>query len=274
MKTIAHLSDLHFNRVDPVVVVALEKLLLEVRPDVLAISGDVSQRARSIEFLAFQSFIERIPFPRVVVPGNHDIPLFDLFRRFASPLRRFRRLVEANPFPIYEDPHLFLIGVNSTRSFTVSGGKLSDSRLRGVTERLAQVGSEKMRVLICHHPVQSSDGNSSHSSKWIRGIEKITERVDLVLSGHLHQAESEVLILNPGPAEKNRGVASTLLVRAGTAVSTRQRGEANSFNLIRVKQNQVTIEVMVWDDLSQLFRQRSELRYRCAENHWIAETEI
>ena len=90
MRTVAHLSDLHFGREDPRVVEAVLQDVDAQHPDLVVVSGDLTQRARRGQFQAARAFLDRFKAPVLVVPGNHDIPLFDLARRFFRPLKRYR----------------------------------------------------------------------------------------------------------------------------------------------------------------------------------------
>ena len=91
MRTVVHLSDLHFGRVNPVVAEVLRETVRDLRPDVLAVSGDFTQRARSWQFRAARTFLDLLPQPQLIVPGNHDVPLHNVLARFFSPLRKYRR---------------------------------------------------------------------------------------------------------------------------------------------------------------------------------------
>src|SRR6185503_12471780 len=101
MRTIAHISDVHFGRTDPAVVEGLIKDLSEREPSLLVVSGDFTQRARERQYAAAAAFLKRLPAPQLVVPGNHDIPLFDIVRRFFFPLARYRRHITADLRPAY-----------------------------------------------------------------------------------------------------------------------------------------------------------------------------
>ena len=91
MRLIAHISDLHFGRHDPSMVDGLVHSLDQNRPDLVAVSGDLTQRARHTEFTAARHFLDRIGRPIVVVPGNHDVPLYAVHRRFLQPYKKFNR---------------------------------------------------------------------------------------------------------------------------------------------------------------------------------------
>src|SRR4051812_18248336 len=115
MRTIAHISDLHFGRVDPPVAEALVEDLRAVGPALVVVSGDFTQRARRDQFEAAAAFLKRLPMPQLVVPGNHDLPLYDVATRFVRPLRRYRRFISADMRPMFRDDELLVVGVNSAR---------------------------------------------------------------------------------------------------------------------------------------------------------------
>lgn len=232
-----------------------------VRPDLVIVSGDVTQRARVREFLAFREFIGKVPFPNLIVPGNHDVSLYNPFRRFLRRLTRFRRLVESDPHPTFENERFFAIGMDTTRSFTISGGKVKEARVRFVHERLAKVDERKLRLLVCHHPVHSEPG---HHKDWVDGFSLLEERVDVVLSGHHHLSESEA---------KVKG-GSTLLVRAGTATSTRHRGETNAFNILRILSGQsLEVEVRSWNVEARRFETKSKKQFHLGQGEWVVGNE-
>src|SRR5688572_8134674 len=130
MRTIAHVSDLHFGASDARVVAALIATINDLRPDVVAVSGDLTQRARRWQFREARAFLDRLPGPQIVVPGNHDIPLYNPFYRFASPLQRFRDYITEDLNPYFCDSEIALIGANTTRSFTIKdGGDRKSTRL-------------------------------------------------------------------------------------------------------------------------------------------------
>ena len=106
MRTIVHISDLHFGRVDRQLLEPLARTIVAAKPDVLAISGDLTQRARRAQFAQAAAYLRSLPTPQIVVPGNHDVPLYDVVRRFVAPLARFRRYISAEPFPYFEDAEI------------------------------------------------------------------------------------------------------------------------------------------------------------------------
>src|SRR5947207_2765430 len=136
MRTIVHLSDLHFGRLDSRVVAPLTAAIGDVAPDLIAISGDLTQRACRRQFAEARAFLETLRFSRLVVPGNHDVPLFDIVRRFVSPLARYQRFIAEELEPIYMDDEMVVLGLNSARSLTFGRGRLSDRQVVKAADRL------------------------------------------------------------------------------------------------------------------------------------------
>jgi 3',5'-cyclic AMP phosphodiesterase CpdA len=242
MRTIVHLSDLHFGRVDPVLPAPLQAAVRELRPHVVVVSGDLTQRARRAQFAAARDFLQQLPAPRIVVPGNHDVPLYDVARRFLAPLARFRRHIEADPAPWYADEEIAVLGINSARSLTFKGGRINREQVALVTRRFASVPQTVVRVLVTHHPFELPDraDASDRIGRAAMALDAFAEcGVDLLLSGHLHR-------VHLGGAEVIGGHGA-LSVHAGTATSTRGRGEANSFNAIAVEPGRVRVVAWAWD---------------------------
>src|SRR5579884_2066927 len=152
MRTIAHISDLHFGRIDPPV---LEGLVLDLKdraPTLLVISGDFTQRAREGQFAEAAAYRKRLPTPQLVVPGNHDVPLYDAIRRFFFPLHRYRRIITEDLSPEFEDQELFVLGISTARSFTQKSGWITTKQLDDVRRRVCRVPPNRFKVLVTHHP--------------------------------------------------------------------------------------------------------------------------
>lgn len=250
MTTIAHISDLHFSLASPAVVSALLRALHSARPSLLAISGDLTQRARTRQFAEAQRFIESAPRPMLMVPGNHDVPMHAFWERFLSPTGRYRRLMCDDLAPEYCDTDLFVLGTNSARAvvpdlrgFWKNGGQ-SREQLRHITARFGIAPSGMLKVLVMHHPLINPNNDERRDSICRRGrILQTLENagVDLVLSGHLHHSYTRF-----APRVTDR-VRPILCVQAGTACSSRLRGEANSFNLIRWDGRDVQVTIYRYD---------------------------
>ncbi len=122
MRTIVHLSDLHFGRFDDNLVAPLLAVILEIAPDLVVISGDLTQRARPREFQQARAFLDLIGRPLLVVPGNHDVPLFNVAEKIVDPLRRYRRYITTDLAPVFEDEEMIAVGINSARRVAVQSG--------------------------------------------------------------------------------------------------------------------------------------------------------
>src|SRR4029077_8283305 len=111
MRTIVHLSDVHFGRVNATIVDPLEAAIRAIAPDLVTVSGDFTQRARRSQFRAARAFLDRLPTPQLVVPGNHDVPLFNLPARFLDPFGGYRRYISPDLEPAYQDDELIVVGL-------------------------------------------------------------------------------------------------------------------------------------------------------------------
>ena len=132
MRTIAHISDLHFGRTDASMIRRLKAQLTELKPDLLVVSGDLTQRARVSEFTDARAFLDHLPQPQIIVPGNHDIELYNLYGRFVERLQRYRTYISQDVEPSYSDPELMVASVNTARSLTFKGGRISAAQRRRI----------------------------------------------------------------------------------------------------------------------------------------------
>src|SRR6266403_3007266 len=158
MRTLIHLSDLHFGKVDPVIIPALLDFIRVTKPDLVAISGDLTQRARTAEFLEARKFLDAIPFPKIVVPGNHDVPLHNVFARLFRKLDRFRRFISEDLEPFYVDNEIAVAGVNTTRALTGKNGRINREQLDKLRRRFASVPPTHVKIVVTHHPFDLPPG--------------------------------------------------------------------------------------------------------------------
>lgn len=267
MRTIAHISDLHFGRIDPLIPPALREALVEARPHVVVVSGDLTQRARRAEFAAARQFLDSLPFPQVVVPGNHDVPLHDVMRRWLAPLEKYRSYINADIEPFYADDEVFIQGVSTARSLTWKNGRINRVQVDRVCNKLTSAGPDITRIVVTHHPFQSpgEDRSGSPVGRAKMAITAFSEcRVDMILSGHFHVGHAG----NWARRSPALGHAA-ILVQAGTATSTRQRLEANSWNLIRIERPEVHIERQTWDVARAGFATSLRDTFQLGEGGWM-----
>ena len=219
MRTLAHLSDLHFDRVDQGVLEALRRRVKALAPDLVVVSGDLTQRARAHQFRAARAFLDSLPKPQVVVPGNHDVPLYNVLARFVAPLAGYRRVIAGDVEPGFVDDEIAVLGVNTARSFLLKGGRVSESQRARVCEALGRLRGERTRIVVSHHPA---------------ALEALADcGVDVFVSGHHHATRT---------AQRRIGRTSVLLVEAGTATSHRLREESNAFNLLRIAPRRIEVD--------------------------------
>lgn len=266
-RTLLHLSDLHFDHVDAEVLEPLVDFARGLRPDHVLVSGDLTQRARSIEFRHARAFLDRLPQPVLVVPGNHDIPLYNPFARFFRPLAAYRRLVADDLAPFHRADDLCILGLDTARPWRVKEGSVSGDQLQLLRRRLAGVAASVVKVVVTHHPFDPPPEEPHHqvvgnAHDAMRVM--LEARVDLVLSGHLHRSRAS--------HSAHRFVMdghSAVLVQAGTATSTRRRGEENSFNVIRISAAEMAIERLTWAGAGRAFVVTDVDRFRRSPTGWV-----
>ncbi len=264
MRVLVHLSDLHFGRIAKPVLGPLEKAIAGENPDLLVVSGDLTQRARPWQFRAARAFLDRLPGAKLVVPGNHDVPLYDLYQRFFHPLSRYRRHFSDIVEPEYADGELAVVGVNTARSAVVKGGRIDVRQIERVQARLSRLPAAITKVVVTHHPF---DLPAPYAKRQLVGRAAMAMSAfarcgaDILLAGHLHASHAG------HTAERYRiaGFAA-LVVQAGTATSTRGRGEANAFNVLRIAPGAVTVERRVWQGKS--FEAESAARFVRGAEGW------
>src|SRR4029079_1296660 len=150
MPRLVHLSDLHFGAHDERLVAAVERRVDELKPDLVVVSGDFTQRARTEQFGEACQFLERLQHSGhevLGVPGNHDVPLYDVLRRFLSPLARYRRFIDATLCPFIELPEVAALGITTARSMTFKAGRINRDQVDFIRETFARVASDKMRII-------------------------------------------------------------------------------------------------------------------------------
>lgn len=267
MARLVHLSDLHFGAHDDRLVEAVEESVDRLKPDLVVISGDFTQRARTEQFEEACRFLERLResgHEVLGVPGNHDVPLYDVLRRFLSPLTRYRRFIDETLCPFMEFKGIAVLGINTARSLTFKDGRISKEQVEFIRETFARTGPDATRVLVTHHPlfaVPVGDEVERAVGRHELALDAIEEAgVDLLLAGHAHHASSHdvsALVTRSG---------GTLVIQAGTATSTRVREQEQSFNVIDIDSGRVTVAVNAWT--GEAFEAADAQPYEYQDGKW------
>jgi 3',5'-cyclic AMP phosphodiesterase CpdA len=234
---IVHISDLHFGTESPDGVAALGRAIRSSGADLVAVSGDLTQVGSREEFHAARRFLDAVEAPLLCVPGNHDQPRFRLWRRFTDPFSRFRRYITAERVPVHRGEGVVVAGINSARPLVPHWNWANGAISRRQLDRLQDVynaSAAPVRVCVLHHPIHRAGDVPVRTRVFgarraRRAMEQM--RVDLVLTGHVHTSSLE-----------SRGDGhSTAYLSASTALSSRQRGEANGFNLVDVTAERLSV---------------------------------
>ncbi|MEW6515574.1 MAG: metallophosphoesterase [candidate division FCPU426 bacterium] len=244
MRRIAHLSDLHFGTEVPEVVEALAHDLLRVKPDLLLVSGDLTQRARKSQFARAAEFLNRFPAPKLVVPGNHDVPLFNLYRRFINPLAAYHSYFPKDAESDFKDKEMLVLGLNSTRRFRWRRGQLSERQLEQMQKFFCGRSDQRFRIFMSHHPFMPHPRHFPRDLVFHRkaAVEILSGcRVDLVLVGHTHRLLVDNLQEFYPWLER-----PMVMAQAGTAISRRTFSRPHSYNVIRLKAKHFLIETRVF----------------------------
>jgi 3',5'-cyclic AMP phosphodiesterase CpdA len=267
VRTLVHLSDLHFGRIDMAVIDPLIATVTQLQPDVVAVSGDLTQRARPQQFKAARAFLDALPTPQIIVPGNHDVPLYNLFGRFVQRLSTYQHYITPDLAPFYADAEIAILGLNTARSLTFKGGRINIKQMARIRARLGDITSDVVKMLVTHHPFEvPAEYQDRDVVRRARLAMKMLAAcgVDLLLSGHLHRT-----YLGHTAARYQLGDYSALVIQAGTATSTRGRGEANAFNVIRIARPQLTVESMLWQPARSAFTPASTQSFRYTPHGWV-----
>src|SRR5712692_2854847 len=265
MRVLVHLSDLHFGRIDERILKPLIAEVHQLQPHVLAVSGDFTQRARPLEFRQAGEFLKLLPQPQIVVPGNHDVPLHNLYARFRHALDAYREYINPDVDPFYSDSEIAVAGANTARSLTIKGGRINHAQIDRIEERLCGLSPETIRVLVTHHPFDLPETYKRRQLVKRAPLAMNTLArcgVDLLLAGHFHRSHT-------GHTAMRYPIAghSAVFVLAGT-LSTRHRGEPNSFNVIRIQRPRVQVERMIWEPEALSFSSFSTEEFHQTSSGW------
>ena len=266
MRTVVHLSDLHFGRVDEALLEPLRECVAAIDPHLVVISGDLTQRARSEQFEQAKRFLDTLPGPQLIVPGNHDVPLHNIFKRFVNPLKNYKRHITGDLEPFYSDDEIAVAGINTARSFTIKDGRINQEQVALLQERFNALDDHVTKIVVTHHPFDLPPHKDDDDLVWRASMAMKAFAAcgaDILLSGHMHLSHA-----GSTAARYALGGYAALTIQAGTATSTRERGEANSFNTIYIDGDEVRLQGHVWQPESRVFRVQSHTTFVREDEGW------
>jgi 3',5'-cyclic AMP phosphodiesterase CpdA len=271
MKTIAHISDLHFGTEDPRVAEGLIKDIHQMQPELVINSGDFTQRARRSQYKSAAEYMKRLPHPQLSVPGNHDIPLFDILRRFLIPLDRYKKYISDELLPRYVDDDLTVLGINTARSLTWKSGRISDDQIEEMERILSSLQPSSFKIVVTHHPFLPPPGQEDTGVDLVGRASRALEvlelyEVDLLLAGHLHHGYTGDVRAHYPSSQR-----AIIVVQAGTAISDRVRHEPNGYNIIRLKDEYIGIEVRRWSESDNIFTEADLIEFTKEDGQWISQ---
>jgi predicted phosphodiesterase len=264
MRTIIHLSDLHFGRIRPELLEPLLAIVNAAAPDLIAVSGDLTQRARVRQFREARAFLDRFTAPCLIVPGNHDVPLDNLALRLLRPWRRYRRWIGEDLNPGFQDEELTVVGINTVNPLEWQRGRIGKRAVARISSAFRDSDGRRVRIVVAHHPFAQV---RTERKALMRGAAKAIAALagfgtDVVLSGHLHAWR---VAPHWAAYERSRGV---LMAQAGTGLSTRVRGAENDFNLLRLEPDKIVVERFVATAGAVGFTRAQSARFRRTRQGW------
>lgn len=268
MRRIIHISDIHFGRTDDLVVERLKEKMLELSSDLIVVSGDLTQRARRSEFAQARAFLDQFPTPKVVVPGNHDIPVYNIYQRFVDPFRKYEEFLGDDREPSFLDDELAVVGINSARSLVVKGGRVNDDQIERVRAKLCTLDNTVLKVIVTHHPFDLPAGHNEDDiiGRAKRMMPRLAEcGADVFLAGHMHVSS----VTHSAERYRMPSGYNALVIQAGTAASTRGRGEANSFNLLEFQHPGLTVQRLECAVPSEGFKIASTEEFTQGNSGWV-----
>lgn len=256
-----HVSDLHFGRHDPVLAAGFADEINAQHPHLIVASGDFTQIGSKDEFELAREFLDKLEAPVFAVPGNHDVPAVNLFRRFLDPYGLYRRYISSDVEPVLEMGGVVLVGMRTSRRARLEwhwgNGTISRSQLRDLAQRFETASPDAVRVIVAHHPLLLPTEPMSWKMRRVKRADDALEvfaslGVRLVLSGHFHLSyvrrhEGKSVARQGEPiGVSTSAVAPILIAQASSAISTRLRGEPNAYNLIDISADTITVTVREW----------------------------
>jgi 3',5'-cyclic AMP phosphodiesterase CpdA len=250
MRTLIHITDLHFGKLTTGAVDRLEEQIRLAQPDICIVSGDLTMRSRPREWELARAFLKRLQAPCMVVPGNHDLPYFNLYERFRYPYRRFQKYINKTTDPSYADEEIAVMGINTARSwvphYTWKEGGISSGQVEKAERFFKRFKNNVLKIVFAHHPfLPPPQRPRTYLVRNARAALEAFERtgVDLLLGGHLHLNYSGDITSFHKLIKR-----SIIVIQGPTVTSSRLRNkEPNGYNLILTCKDGIKVVSRQWD---------------------------
>jgi 3',5'-cyclic AMP phosphodiesterase CpdA len=272
VRKLLHISDVHFGPPHlPRLAAGVLDFVQLHRPDLVVVSGDLTQRALPEQFRQARAFVDSLPAPALVVPGNHDVPfhkpLWRLWQRFLDPYGEYRRHFSPELEPVFRDDEILVVGINTAFGWTIKEGRIKLARLLEVGALLARVPSTLCKVVVAHHHLipPPNFGTQRVLANAYEAIDLFSSAgVDLILSGHQHQTYI-------GNSEEfyPKGRPPVVILHSGTTTSNRGRGgeiDKNTCNWIEVTARSLLVSNYRWHPELDRFAEQSR--------HWYPRRQV
>ena len=265
VRTILHISDVHFGPPHrDGLSQAVLRMVEERQPSLVVVSGDLTQRAKPEQFRAAREFVDAVEklAPALVVPGNHDVPMYRVWERVFSPFGAYRRHFAQELEPVFRDESLLVVGINTAFNWTIKDGRITLRRLTEVARLFDETPESVCKVVVAHHHLipPPNFGTQSVLRNAFEAIDLFSRAgVDLVLSGHLHQAYI-------GNSEEfyPKGRPPVVILHSGTTTSSRGRGserDKNTCNWVRLDGDTIAVSQLRWEPELERFAEHSRHLY-------------
>jgi 3',5'-cyclic AMP phosphodiesterase CpdA len=277
MLNVIHISDLHFGEpFVPRVAQALHEKIHQFAPDLLVVSGDLTQRAKVGEFVAARDFLQTLPaIPQIVVPGNHDVPLYRFHERLFTPYRLYERYISAQRNYVIQRNDAVVVALDTSNPHRfVDNGRIRPAQLELLTQAFDAAAADATRIVVMHHHLAPSPDYDR--SQTMPGAKKVLDvlirhRVDLILAGHIHRAYVGNSLDIYAGEDRDHGI---IIVHCGTSTSRRGRArerEKNSFNQVTVSSSTITVVHYLYFDDNHAFQPVARHEFARAQQRYLHE---
>ena len=269
MRTLIHVSDLHFGRIDRKIANQMVKTFINIKPDMVVVSGDFTQRAKIAQFISARSFLNNFKKANIkyfAVPGNHDVePFSKPINRIFKPFHTYKKYISEDLEPMYCDDEIALAGINTARASNLKNGNINLEQMEKVTEWFKTLSRDITKIIVTHHPLDLP--TQYKAKKIIHKAGKIikhfsAQSIDVYLSGHYHRSSIITTAERYGVKDY-----SAIAVQAGT-ISTRSRGEMPSFNVLTIDKKAIQINTCLWNADEKSFGVSSSSQYKLNKGVW------